>query len=324
MKVSVIVPLHNVQDYVEQLIRSLMSQTCKSFEVILVDDGSNDKTFSLAKDAVSNDKRFFLLHQENGGQSSARVLGIEHARGEFVMFADGDDWVEKNFVEDLLTVVVSQQTEIAFANYYLDYPAHQRRESRIRYNVDEFGNQVTEERLRSLWIEGKIEGFVWNKIFSRRLARLMIHDSNNYKEDTRFVSSCIAQVDQISFVSRPSYHYFQRSGSAIHSPATISQWDGCFSTLRQLRSLATSNLLDIEWKKRAAREILILLLRTKKINHDVAFEAFQKNQDLVLLLRNTGNNRLDKIIMNKISDDYIPWKLIWFRRILSSLKEMRR
>ena len=96
--ISIIVPVYNVEEYLKECIDSIINQTYKRIEIILVDDGSTDKSGKICDDYAKIDKRIKVVHKENGGLSDARNVGISVSSGKYIAFVDSDDWVEKNYV----------------------------------------------------------------------------------------------------------------------------------------------------------------------------------------------------------------------------------
>ena len=117
--VSIIVPAYNVQDYIEECIASLCVQTYKNIEIILVDDGSTDKTGDLCDIAMQKDARVKVVHQKNGGVVRARKSGLNIARGKYVSFVDSDDWLELNAIETLYNTLIEQEVDVVRCNYFI-------------------------------------------------------------------------------------------------------------------------------------------------------------------------------------------------------------
>lgn len=113
IKVSIIVPIYNTGEYLEKCINSLVNQTLKEIEIILVDDGSTDNSYEIAQKFAENDERIILLRQENSGQSVARNKGLEIARGEYIGFVDSDDWVDLNFYKSLYMYSINNNLDIS-------------------------------------------------------------------------------------------------------------------------------------------------------------------------------------------------------------------
>lgn len=121
IKVSVIIPAYNVEDRIERTLKSAIEQTLKEIEILVIDDGSSDETEAIVKRIASREDKVKLFAKKNGGVSSARNYGIEKALGEYLYFLDGDDWIEKNTLEDMYEFSWKNNLEICIADYYVDY-----------------------------------------------------------------------------------------------------------------------------------------------------------------------------------------------------------
>lgn len=121
IKVSIIVPVYNVEKYIHKCLDSLVNQTLKELEFIFVNDGSPDSSSKIIKEYAKKDKRIKLLNKENGGQASARNLGLEHAKGEYIAFLDSDDYVKENMYETLYNRAKKDNLDIVICNNYLVY-----------------------------------------------------------------------------------------------------------------------------------------------------------------------------------------------------------
>ena len=111
--ISVVVPVYNVEKYVEQCIRSIINQTYKSLEIIVVDDGSTDKSGKICDDLSAIDSRIKVIHKKNGGLADARNVGIDHANGDLIGFVDSDDYIHPDFYEELYNLMKEKETDIA-------------------------------------------------------------------------------------------------------------------------------------------------------------------------------------------------------------------
>lgn len=118
-KVSVIVPVYKVEKYIRQCLQSLQDQAYQNLEVLMVDDGSPDGSAAICREFAEKDHRFVLLSKTNGGLSSARNMGLDHATGEYVSFVDSDDWVQEDFISQLMACV-DEDTEVVISKYILD------------------------------------------------------------------------------------------------------------------------------------------------------------------------------------------------------------
>ncbi len=116
--ISVIIPIYNVEKYLEKCIESIINQTYKNLEIILVDDGSKDKSDEICDEYAKKDNRIKVIHKENSGVSSARNVGIENSKGEYISFVDSDDWLEKDFIEKLHNIIKENNSDLAQSGYY--------------------------------------------------------------------------------------------------------------------------------------------------------------------------------------------------------------
>ena len=119
--VSVVIPVYNVEAYLRECLDSVCGQTYRNLEIILVDDGSRDHSGALCDEIAESDSRVICIHKENGGLSSARNCGMDHAHGDYLMFVDSDDWIELNAVEQAVTVAENEKAGVVMWNYIREY-----------------------------------------------------------------------------------------------------------------------------------------------------------------------------------------------------------
>ena len=160
-KISIIVPIYNIEKYLPRCLESILAQTYKNIEVILVDDGSVDNSGMIADTYARNDQRIIVIHQVNKGVSAARNAGLDLATGDYIGFVDGDDYIEPDMYEILMRIIDEQQVDIAHCGYQMVYP------SRIDYyyNTREKQKMNREEGVFELLKGRKIEPGLWNKLY---------------------------------------------------------------------------------------------------------------------------------------------------------------
>ena len=115
--ISVIIPVYNTESYIGLCLESLVKQTYTNFEVLMIDDGSTDNSGRICQEYTESDSRFHYYRKENGGVSSARNLGIEYSRGDYLTFVDSDDWVEEDFLEVLYSALISESASVSISTY---------------------------------------------------------------------------------------------------------------------------------------------------------------------------------------------------------------
>lgn len=201
--ISVIIPIYKAEDYLIRCLESISKQTFKDFEVILVDDGSPDRSGGICDDYCLKDNRFCVVHKENGGVSSARQIGVELARGIYSIQFDPDDWVEEEMLQLLYEKALEENSDIVVCDMYMDYCSsskivtHHNRPSNLDLLFDEF-------------LTGRFPASLANK-----LIRHGLYKEKNFKfnpkisrwEDTHAVCTLMYGLNHISFVDVPLYHY---------------------------------------------------------------------------------------------------------------------
>ena len=213
--VSVVIPMHNSSATLACLIESLMGQRFASFEAILVDDGSHDGSASLARSLTEHDERFTVYEKEASGVSRTRNYGLERCRGQWVAFADADDWLAPYALEKLVAGA-QQGADFCIADFY--------RVKDGRYSVKGMGVNAMlgfDEFMRqmSLAPANYYYGSLWNKLFSRSIIEkrgLRFKDKLDFGEDHVFVLEYLRDVDRIAVIGKPIYYYIDTPGSLVH------------------------------------------------------------------------------------------------------------
>lgn len=204
--VSIIVPVYNRVSSIQRCVQSIINQNFQDIEVLLIDDGSTDDSGAICDELAMQDVRIRVFHKENGGVSSARNLGLEAAKGEYILFCDSDDWVEPQWCEKLLAEVTEESLPIC--NYYRCNEESQSKNkpkkcANIPCNIDveQFYEMNAAELL----------GIPWNKLFDREKIEehhIRFRDGLSLGEDLLFVLQYLKTgIRTISFINEPLYHY---------------------------------------------------------------------------------------------------------------------
>ena len=214
MKVSVIVPMYNVRDYVGQCLDSLAKQTLPDLEVIMVDDGCTDDTPDIASSFCKTyPERFRLLHKQNGGLSDARNYGIPHARGEYIAFLDSDDFVEPELYEKLAEVMDEGcDAAVTDIEYWYEDPAKRF----IMKGLTDWKAETVQKRAMLSPM------FAWNKMYRRSLFEQQgfRYPLKTWYEDIPVTTMIFARAEKIGYLEECLIHYRQREGSIMSSQAS--------------------------------------------------------------------------------------------------------
>ena len=213
-QISVIVPVYQVEAYLPQCIDSILAQTFRDFELILVDDGSQDRSGAICDEYAGRDERVRVLHKENGGLSDARNAGLEQANGDYFLFVDSDDFIAPMMLERLYAGAQREGADLAICNFRYTFDTKEKKD---------FSTAMTAEILRGAEIfynrkNDRSHGFwtvAWNKLYKRETFGKLRFRSGKYHED-EFWANDMYQLD-IRVVTIPDclYYYRQRGGSIM-------------------------------------------------------------------------------------------------------------
>lgn len=206
-KVSVIVPFYNVEGYIEKCLETLVNQTLQEIEIILVNDGSKDRSINIVKKFLANyPEKIVYLEKENGGLSDARNYAIPYAKGEYIAFLDSDDYVEKDMYEKMYELAKKENSDMVECDFYWVYP------DKVKEDIGEI-YKGKKDMLK------KVRVVAWNKLIKREiLEKTKIEFPKGYRyEDVEFTYKLIPHLEKISFLKKPCIHYIQREGSISNS-----------------------------------------------------------------------------------------------------------
>lgn len=228
--ISIVVPIFNVEKYLNRCIKSLTAQTYLNIEIILVDDGSTDSSSYLAEQWKLRDKRIAVIHKKNGGLSDARNQGIKISNGKYICFVDSDDFVDCRFVEILYNTAIISNTKIAAIGFqYTFTEKEQMNNVKIDLTTEIF---KTEDAISYLYTNDKYANFAWNKLYLKELFDDIIYPVGRKMEDLGTTYLLFDKCEQISYNPTPLYYYFQRSDSILHTPS-IEFWIDKFTLVTQ-------------------------------------------------------------------------------------------
>lgn len=216
IKVSIVIPAYNVENYIEACIKSLVNQTLKDIEIIIVDDGSKDKTSEIITKYAQEDFRIKNIKQENQGISAARNLGISLAKGEYIGFVDSDDWVDANYFENLYNTAIKYNADMAVASIYKHKPKYN--QYTLEYKTSIVAEKI-QDKIKLCEDKKKRFFYVWNKLCKAELLK-----ENNIQfaigriyEDVNFTMQTVFYANKIVSATDTKYHYIERSGSIINT-----------------------------------------------------------------------------------------------------------
>lgn len=218
-KVSVIVPIYNVEKYLKKCIDSLVGQTLEDIQIILVNDGSTDSSGKIAKEyAEKYPQKILYLEKENGGLSDARNYGIPYATGEYIAFLDSDDYIEKNAYEEMYNKAIAENSDYVECDFIWEYPNKSKIDKKLT-NIKETNNNATQQEKLTLAEKQEMLAntrvVAWNKLIKRSIIeenKITFPKGLRY-EDVEFTYKLIPHLNRASYVEKNFVHYIQRKNS---------------------------------------------------------------------------------------------------------------
>ena len=233
--VTLIVPIYNKERELDRCLDSLLRQTCREFEIILVDDGSTDSSSVICDSyAQRHPELVRVIHKSNGGPSSARNTGLDAARGEFVIFPDPDDWVEPDYVHTLLSLQREYQADMVCVGHYVDSDGISAPDRRDQPQAMMSGKDAQ----RGLLLPPRLQGFSWNKLYRMEIIReqnLRFQEELFITEDLWFAYCYLSHCRRVCYApSKRIYHYCQ-SGESITANIFSRRKLGVIRVMEQIR-----------------------------------------------------------------------------------------
>lgn len=211
---TIIVAAYNVEDYIAKCIESLLTQDIKDIEILIVDDGSTDRTAAIASSYAKNNKDITILSKNNGGLSDARNHGLIHARGKYVCFVDGDDFVDNNSLAELIDYTSRNNLDVCIFGYYMDILKDgELVSSDSILEANNIIDKSSHSNISTKITNTHILGYAWNKIYRRELLNqhgLTFQKGLSYVEDITFNEAVYKAAERVGFYNKSIYHYIQR------------------------------------------------------------------------------------------------------------------
>ena len=279
--ISIIIPAYNIQDYLSATLDSVLAQTYENLEIIVVNDGSRDNTADVIDSYAARDRRIKAIHKENGGVTSARLRGVAEAKGAYIGFVDGDDYIEPQMYARLMENVKTHGADISHCGYQMVFP------SRVDYyhNSGQLIIQKDSQCCADLLVGGFVEPALGNKLFRKELFTGLnewMDPSIRINEDLLMNFYLFRQAKKAVFEDVCPYHYVLRKGSAATSRLNEHKLKDPLSVLRLLLHETAP---VPEWNAIVERRLIYQLVSTATL-------ATNDQRDLVLPVRRDARKEL--------------------------------
>lgn len=215
MKFSIVIPVYNVNNYIQKCIESLIMQTYSDFEVVFVDDGSTDGSVEIVFASIVNDKRFLIIKQDNQGVSSARNKGVMNAVGDYILFMDADDYIEADTLEQLANFIEKNDIEILTFGRIEEFEGKNRK---TPYNLQSKVYADGREYFNDAVLSGTYRTTVWDKVFKRSFLisnDLKFKQGLSYCEDMIYMLQCFNMAQKVAVLPLYLYHYVRYRSDSV-------------------------------------------------------------------------------------------------------------
>lgn len=215
--ISVIIPIYNTENYLPKCLDSVLSQTLKDIEVLLINDGSTDGSQKICEEYACKDQRIQVLHTPNQGVSHARNLGLEMAKGEYISFIDSDDWIEKDMIATLYRLIQTNHTDLSTCGYTIEDE-----KGKVIYSINKKNTCILDkwEAISSLFKDKhyRYKGNLWDKLYKKEIIdrdKLRFNEQIYYNEDRLFIFQYLRLCQSITYTCSSFYHYIIRNSSVM-------------------------------------------------------------------------------------------------------------
>ena len=254
-KITVIIPVYNVEKYLDKCVQSVMNQTYTNLEIILVDDGSPDNCPKMCDDFAKGDSRIRVIHKQNGGLSDARNAGIDIATGEYLMFVDSDDYIAPTMVEKLYTALKTANADISICNFFYVGESNGDDYSERNTNLPIKNEVIASESVLKnksqkdkpwYWI------VVWNKLYKKEVFENIRFQVDKLHEDEYIFHEIFFNANRIACISDGLYYYVQRKDSIMGNKMNYKRLDATEALLLRCNAY----MCKCGYEKIAVRELL--------------------------------------------------------------------
>lgn len=219
--ISIIVPAYNVENYIDRCLDSILGQTYKNLQIIVVDDGSTDSTASICDEYGKKDSRIEVIHQKNAGLSGARNAGLRVARGDYIGYVDGDDYIEPVMYEKMINAMTENSVNLVVCGYNQIGPQGE------KYNFSRKNIVLSREEALDVYVsdnrEFHIFNSVWSKLFEKDIVKGLEFPVGHNSEDILYTTKALVNCNGVVFVDDPLYNYvLDREGSIMNASKKLS------------------------------------------------------------------------------------------------------
>lgn len=316
--VSVIVPVYNVEDYVKRMIESLLLQDYDSFEIIMVDDGSTDRSGKIIDDFALKDGRIRAIHGRNHGVSFARNQGLHIAKGKYILFVDADDYVESDYISSMVMLIEKYGTDVAISTDHFE-----QKKTKVEIQEPPCDRILDNETVICDIYLNKIYMAVWNKIYRTdflKKYKIEFDETIWYAEGMLFNIRCLSKTKSVAITNRKTYHYVSNPESAMRKGFSVRNQECALRSLEFQKSFITGLSTSVEDARQfhkifIIRMILAYLYGEASNNKMIEKKTHEYEEIMKGFRREVMENQF-------FGNDRLKWLIVCFCPKIIGLKRM--
>lgn len=245
--VSIIIPIYNVEKYLERCLSSIKKQDFCDFEVIMVDDGSSDGSGKIAQKFAEKDSRFILYTHENLGTSETRNFALRQSRGEYISFIDSDDYIAPNFISSLYYAAKNSNSDVTMCGFSIHYEQNGKIKPMKSLKAGEYSK---DEAMGLLLRDKEIRFFIWNKLWRTELIKVNnITFRDMYYEDILFCTTVFNMINKLTAIDLSGYFYSRRTKTFLEQSMSDRRINDYIYTVEYLRNFLEKNSIYEKYKR---------------------------------------------------------------------------
>jgi glycosyltransferase involved in cell wall biosynthesis len=318
--VSIIIPIYNSEAFLDKCIQSAINQSYKNIEIILVNDGSIDSSREICNNYSSIDDRIKTIHKNNGGLVSSRKAGLRASTGKYILYIDGDDWIELNLIENYVNQVLKHKADIVISSHIINLEG---REDILMnslpsgvYNKDKLSSIIYPKMLYTgKFSQFGIFSYSWGKLYKREILlknQLSVDESITIGEDALCLYPTLLDANVLVILEQPGYHYRQRADSLIKTlrKIEISKMQKVYDDLKNI--FLDKKVLDIMLPQLQHYLLSLLIINTEGPNSSdkitlYPFDKVNFNENLIIYGGGTFGQHIYKKIINYKKPNILAW-----------------
>lgn len=245
-KVSIIVPVYNVENYILECITSIIEQTYANLEIIIINDGSTDKSKEICESLQKKDERIVFISKHNSGVSDTRNIGINKSTGDYIIFVDSDDYIDKSYIEEMVKWMNEEFIDMTVCNYIEIY-----KNTVLHHNNDLTDKLVitNKEAINDIYKLRSFGGYLWNKIFKSEIIKknnIRFNQEIHMCEDMLFLLKYLSKCNNVRIISKELYFYRMRKSSIVWNKNKI-KYKTLYSSYNEMYKIIEKNNVEMDY-----------------------------------------------------------------------------